>query len=91
VGAEPLRQLGEHKIVVRLSGDFQPEFTVVIESDEEEPQVLFETEEMAEAQMAEIEFEPEVEETAAQVAEDESDVADDNGAEDDSESDAEDA
>ncbi len=30
VGAEPLRQLGEHKVVVRLSGDFQPEMTVVI-------------------------------------------------------------
>lgn len=30
VGAEPLRQLGEHQVVVRLSGDFQPELTVVI-------------------------------------------------------------
>ncbi len=33
VGVEPLRQLGEHKVVVRLSGDFQPELTVVIEND----------------------------------------------------------
>ncbi|RMH00715.1 MAG: 50S ribosomal protein L9 [Chloroflexi bacterium] len=35
VGTEPLRQLGEHKVVVRLSGEFQPEFTVVIEPEEE--------------------------------------------------------
>jgi large subunit ribosomal protein L9 len=33
VGVEPLRQLGEHKVVVRLSGDFQPEVTVVIENE----------------------------------------------------------
>lgn len=36
VGIEPLRQLGEHKVVVRLSGDFQPELTVVIENEEGE-------------------------------------------------------
>ena len=35
VGTEPLRQLGEHKVVVRLSGEFQPEFTVIIEPEEE--------------------------------------------------------
>ncbi len=35
VGVEPLRQLGEHKVVVRLSGEFQPELTVLIESEEE--------------------------------------------------------
>lgn len=28
VGSEPLRELGSHKVVVRLSGDFQPELTV---------------------------------------------------------------
>ncbi len=33
VGVEPLRQLGEHKVVVRLSGDFQPELTVIIENE----------------------------------------------------------
>ncbi len=33
VGVEPLRQLGEHKVVVRLSGDYQPEVTVVIENE----------------------------------------------------------
>ncbi len=33
VGVEPLRQLGEHKVVVRLGGDFQPELTVVIENE----------------------------------------------------------
>ncbi|MCP4360215.1 MAG: 50S ribosomal protein L9 [Chloroflexi bacterium] len=36
VGVEPLRQLGEHNVLVRLSGDFQPELIVVIESEEEE-------------------------------------------------------
>ena len=36
VGIEPLRQLGEHKVVVRLSGEFQPELTVVITSEEED-------------------------------------------------------
>lgn len=30
VGIEPLRQLGEHKVVVRLSYEFQPELTVVV-------------------------------------------------------------
>lgn len=35
VGVEPLRRLGEHKVVVRLSGDFQPEITVVIEPEGE--------------------------------------------------------
>ena len=34
VGIESLRQLGEHKIVVRLSADIQPEFTVIIEGEE---------------------------------------------------------
>lgn len=34
VGLESLRQLGEHSIPVRLSGEFQPEFTVVIESED---------------------------------------------------------
>ncbi|MCA9965007.1 MAG: 50S ribosomal protein L9 [Anaerolineales bacterium] len=34
VGEHTLRDLGEHKVVVRLSGDFQPEVTVIIASDE---------------------------------------------------------
>jgi large subunit ribosomal protein L9 len=33
VGEHTLRDLGEHKVVVRLSADFQPEITVVIESE----------------------------------------------------------
>lgn len=36
VGIEPLRQLGEHDVVVRLSGDFQPEMKVMIVSEDEE-------------------------------------------------------
>lgn len=34
VGTDPLRQLGEHKVVVRLSSEFQPYVTVVIESED---------------------------------------------------------
>lgn len=43
VEVEPLRQLGEHQVVVRLSGEIQPEFTVRIESDEEAQEVVLET------------------------------------------------
>lgn len=35
VGTGTLRQLGEHKVVVRLSAEFQPEVTVVVESEDE--------------------------------------------------------
>jgi large subunit ribosomal protein L9 len=31
---EPLRQLGEHKVMVRLTSEIHPEFTVRVESDE---------------------------------------------------------
>ncbi len=46
VGVEPLRQLGKHKIVVRLSGDFQPELTVVVEDEDSQqaaPEALAKT------------------------------------------------
>lgn len=33
VGIEPLRQLGEHKVVVRLNADIQPELTAIIENE----------------------------------------------------------
>ena len=33
VGTEPLRHLGEHQIPVRLSGDFHPEFLVVVQQE----------------------------------------------------------
>lgn len=36
VGVEPLRQLGKHQVVVRLSGEYQPELTVKVVSEEEE-------------------------------------------------------
>ena len=35
VEGEPLRQLGTHPVTVRLSGDYQPQVTVVIQSEEE--------------------------------------------------------
>jgi large subunit ribosomal protein L9 len=66
VGVEPLRQLGEHHVVVRLSADFHPEFVVVVENEEEtfEPVVLDETAVMTEAApVAEDEPAVEVEET----------------------------
>ncbi|MDX1399580.1 MAG: 50S ribosomal protein L9 [Oceanospirillum sp.] len=95
VGVEPLRQLGEHKVVVRLSADFQPELTVVIESDEEETLVLVETEDLlaaeeggqveneAEAAEAQDVAEAEAETEAAATAEEwtEPDTEDDGDAE----------
>ncbi|MCZ7669343.1 MAG: hypothetical protein M5U34_20275 [Chloroflexi bacterium] len=36
VGIEPLRQVSNHKVVVRLSGDIQPELTVIVESEDGE-------------------------------------------------------
>ena len=49
----PLRQLGEHKVTVRLSRDFQPQVTVTIEQFEEE---VPEEEEALEAALAEAEL-----------------------------------
>ena len=40
VGIEPLRQLGEHQVVVRLSVDFQPFVTVIIEAEEGSPALI---------------------------------------------------
>jgi large subunit ribosomal protein L9 len=45
VGIEPLRQLGEHKVVVRLSAEFQPLVTVKIEPEEGSPAQLISQEE----------------------------------------------
>ncbi len=50
VGVEPVRQLGEHKVVVRLSSDFKPEFTVSVQSeDADESEVEVEAEDGADA------------------------------------------
>ena len=40
VGVEPLRQLGDHPVVVRLSADFHPEFTVAIVSEDQDEVVV---------------------------------------------------
>jgi large subunit ribosomal protein L9 len=48
VGVEPLRQLGKHKVVVRLSSEFQPDVTVVIESEDGELILVTEEEEVEE-------------------------------------------
>lgn len=66
VGVEPLRQLGEHNVVVRLSADFHPEFVVVVENEDEsfEAVVLEET-----VVVAEVEPAADVEETDEEEAE----------------------
>lgn len=62
VGVEPLRQLGKHKIVVRLSGDFQPELTVMVEDEEDDQAAPEVTEETAVASVEEeLEAVPEAE------------------------------
>lgn len=62
VGVEPLRQLGEHKVVVRLSGDFQPEVTVIIENEAGEIEPTIEVPEYEEVVVVET-VESEEEET----------------------------
>ncbi len=47
---DPLRQLGEHNITVRLSRDFQPEVTVIVNQFEEEIE-----EEIAEVEVLDVE------------------------------------
>ena len=61
VGIEPLRQLGEHQIIVRLSSEFQPFVTVVIEAEEGSPALLVSEEVIEEAVEAVEETEEEVE------------------------------
>lgn len=75
VGTEPLRQLGEHKVVVRLSGDYQPELTVIINPEggtfqefEEEQAALAMGAEMREAEAAEFDATGMVEGQAAEMA-----------------------
>ena len=53
VGIEPLRQLGEHQVVVRLSGDFQPEVTVIIENEAGEVEPAIEVPEYEEVVVVE--------------------------------------
>lgn len=64
VGIEPLRQLGEHKVVVRLSGDFQPELTAIIENEdgEIEPAIELSTKEIVVEEVIESEEEAETDE-----------------------------
>jgi large subunit ribosomal protein L9 len=74
VGVEPLRQLGEHKVIVRLSADFQPFVTVQIDPEDGSPAQLIsqeETEEIAEA----------VEETAEEIIAAETEIADEEAVE----------
>lgn len=66
VGVDPLRQLGSHPVPVRLSGEFQPQFTVVIESEDTPDEVETTDAEEPEAAQA---TEEAVEQTTAEVAE----------------------
>jgi large subunit ribosomal protein L9 len=61
IGVEPLRSLGEHKIVVRLSAEFQPTVTVIINSEDGEEIVVVE----------------EIEEVVEEIVEDDEDMMDD--------------
>lgn len=80
---DPLRQLGEHQVTVRLSRDYQPQITVVIEQFEEEVPEEEVSEQEAVAAVAddaeaiiedEEEFDEEAEEVEAVEIETESDV-----------------
>jgi large subunit ribosomal protein L9 len=70
VGVEPLRQLGEHKVIVRLSAEFQPNVTVIIESEDGTPFVAEDADiadvEEADGAIEEIEAEIEFEEAAVE-------------------------
>ena len=57
VGEEALRQLGTHEVVVRLSGDFQPNVTVVVEPEGGEQIAAEATTEDAPEVTAEVEVE----------------------------------
>jgi large subunit ribosomal protein L9 len=79
VGTEPLRQLGEHKVVVRLSSDFHPHVTVIIESEDGEVFQVIEEEEFEAVDVNEDESDTEeaseeVEIEAVDIDEDESDT-----------------
>lgn len=68
VGVEPLRQLGKHAVVVRLSAEFQPEFTVTIE---DEDAMVAAARAKAAAEVAQTVFEVEVEESEEETLEEE--------------------
>jgi large subunit ribosomal protein L9 len=58
VGDEALRQLGTHQVLVRLSGDYQPQVTVIIKPEAGEPEAEAVVE-AAEPEMVEEEAEEE--------------------------------
>ena len=65
VGDEALRQLGTHKVVVRLSGDFQPELTVIIKPEASEAVAEVAQSEPVAAAATEVETETEETESEA--------------------------
>ncbi|MCA9948341.1 MAG: 50S ribosomal protein L9 [Anaerolineales bacterium] len=66
VGTEPLRQLGKHLVPVRLSGEFQPDLTVIIESEDgEETEIV--VEELIEDVIVEVDGEVVTEEIVEEV------------------------
>ena len=67
VGIEPLRQLGNHPVVVRLSAEFQPELTVVIEDED----AMAAAARAQAAEAAEAVFEVEVEEAEEEAIDEE--------------------
>lgn len=72
VVGEPLRQLGEHQVTVRLSRDYQPQIMVYIHPEGDVEEVELEEEVVAEADVeveAEVEDEVESEEVVDETAE----------------------
>ncbi len=74
VGVEPLRQLGDHNVVVRLSGEFQPKMIVVIESEDGEEVIMEEPVMMEEVVVEEVIEEDSLEEDEEIVVEEETAV-----------------
>jgi large subunit ribosomal protein L9 len=79
---EPLRQLGEHQVTVRLSRDYQPQVMVYIHPEGDQEPVEEEPVEEAEAAMeaeAEVEVEAEIEAVEEETAEEETAETEDVG------------
>ena len=78
VGNEPLRQLGEHKVIIRLSADFQPHVLVVIEPEDGSPYLA-----ATEVEVEDVEEVDVVEEEAEAVEDIEDDYLEEEEEEDD--------
>ena len=76
VGVEPLRQLGEHEVVVRLNAEFQPTFIVSIENEDELAAPVTAEAEAVEAEAEDVEVEAGAVEAETETVADEAEEAD---------------